>query len=510
MKSLNFSLSEGLPTLAWCAELVLGADSVQIYHGSGVEVQADGFVEGAWDGDYSAGDFDRAETMVGSGGRMRASKLIFSPPTNMFMGLASLRLPDRLLISNSVVFALVRANDQPAVGYPFYILDSLTNRRWGLRTQPPDMPTENGNRLSWHTWHNISVAPDLSLHISPRPLAPNFDHFEAYQAYLQKSVQAVFKNGNDPRRKRRYQPVAMISQGYDSPAVAAVAASAGCQRALTFENRPRGPRQLTDNGTEIAQHLGMSIQVYRLQDYRTLAGLQDAEFCATFSQGEGAPLTLAEDQLAGTILCEGRPGEDVWGLDERYNVPDLMSPPSRTSITTSYSEFRLRVGYLHFSMPYVGALQREHLQRISESETMKPWSIGGDYDRPIPRRLAEEAGVPRDAFGQFKMASSYRRPHERSQVSRESFHSFIQELDIPGWVSAGRRPLAYFKTLPLDLLYALSLCWPGKRRRLYKWLLPLTLRSDRRLKDRPALDLYLFHWGFDQIKDRYQPEPQLD
>jgi hypothetical protein len=36
---------------------------------------------------------------------------------------------------------------------------------------------------------------------------------------------------------------------------------------------------------------------------------------------------------------------------------------------------------------------------------MRPWSIGGTYDRPIARRLGEEAGVPRDAFGQTKFAT---------------------------------------------------------------------------------------------------------
>ena len=35
---------------------------------------------------------------------------------------------------------------------------------------------------------------------------------------------------------------------------------------------------------------------------------------------------------------------------------------------------------------------------------MTPWSVGGGYDRPIPRRIAESAGVDRQAFGQRKRA----------------------------------------------------------------------------------------------------------
>ena len=33
---------------------------------------------------------------------------------------------------------------------------------------------------------------------------------------------------------------------------------------------------------------------------------------------------------------------------------------------------------------------------------MKPWSVAKSYDRPIARRIAEEAGVPRHLFGQVK------------------------------------------------------------------------------------------------------------
>ena len=36
---------------------------------------------------------------------------------------------------------------------------------------------------------------------------------------------------------------------------------------------------------------------------------------------------------------------------------------------------------------------------------MDPWRLRNGYDRPIPRRIAEEAGVPRLAFGQSKMGS---------------------------------------------------------------------------------------------------------
>ena len=58
---------------------------------------------------------------------------------------------------------------------------------------------------------------------------------------------------------------------------------------------------------------------------------------------------------------------------------------------------------------------------------MRPWSIGGAYDRPIPRRIAEEAGVPRDLFGQNKMATFncwLNRDHAMSDAGQRDFDAF--------------------------------------------------------------------------------------
>ena len=59
---------------------------------------------------------------------------------------------------------------------------------------------------------------------------------------------------------------------------------------------------------------------------------------------------------------------------------------------------------------------------------MDPWRIGTDYDRPIPRRIAEQAGVSRELFGRRKMASvtefpSLGAPH--SVDLKESYFEFL-------------------------------------------------------------------------------------
>src|SRR5690349_7377840 len=95
-------------------------------------------------------------------------------------------------------------------------------------------------------------------------------------------------------------------------------------------------------------------------------------------------------------------------------------------------EFRLRVGFLHLPVPYLGCVRHEDIHRISNSAEMKDWNTAdGKYDKPIPCRLLQEAGVPRRLFGQQKKAVtqpfisvSSDDPPARQVLSEESFADF--------------------------------------------------------------------------------------
>jgi len=69
------------------------------------------------------------------------------------------------------------------------------------------------------------------------------------------------------------------------------------------------------------------------------------------------------------------------------------------------AELRLAVGFIHLPLPYIGARQKEDIVKVTESSEMDPWRLGNTYDRPIPRRIAEEGGIARSMFGQSKMGS---------------------------------------------------------------------------------------------------------
>ena len=72
----------------------------------------------------------------------------------------------------------------------------------------------------------------------------------------------------------------------------------------------------------------------------------------------------------------------------------------------SLQEFRLRLDFCFVPLPVFGLSQRPSIMDISASDEMKPYSVGGYYDQPVSRRIAEEGGIPRGTFAVSKQATS--------------------------------------------------------------------------------------------------------
>jgi hypothetical protein len=127
------------------------------------------------------------------------------------------------------------------------------------------------------------------------------------------------------------------------------------------------------------------------------------EFLASGAGGGGDyPIAVLEPELRGTVFLTGYHGDAVWDRQHAASSSMVRKDDSGCSI----SEFRLRVGFFHLPVPFIGATRSESIWRISNSPEMASYSVGGYYDRPICRRLLEEAGVPRGAFGSQKKAAA--------------------------------------------------------------------------------------------------------
>jgi hypothetical protein len=148
------------------------------------------------------------------------------------------------------------------------------------------------------------------------------------------------------------------------------------------------------------------------------------------------------------------------------------------------------------------------LYEISVSAEMQPWSLNSDYNKPIPRRIAEEAGVPREAFGMVKMASAHSilfEKHTFHPASWQSFTTFLAEHpEIAVALQAQSAPLLKqwhrvkkggVRTARKHLPYELYLRYVSSPH-------TLTHRANSPLWG--SRFLYTLHWGFAQIRSRYR------
>jgi hypothetical protein len=385
---LAFQKIDTLPRLAWCARIEKLNPTVHVMHGRDVETSDWFFCEGAWAGEYQAGGFHRT-FFLGSGGEITGNQLLVSSPSQTMERLYVLRRGDTLLVSNSCAFVFAQSNDRPDPTYLLYASD-IASIIHGLRRYIRSIPTKNGHRIQMFSYCNLAVGPDLELAEIPKNSVREFVDFADYRAFLKEQIGAITVNANAPHRRVHYRPIATISSGYDSPASAVFAKGVGCTEAVTFR-RARG--DIDDSGANIAELLGMTVQVFDRFDYLRQPGFPEAE--AGISEFPALAAALER-----RMLFTGFNGS-VWDL-----VRETVGPfiERRDTSGNSLSEFRLRVGFVHVPVPYLGCTSHPSIHQISTSSAMRPWSVGTKYDKPIARRLVEEAGVARGMFGVQKKA----------------------------------------------------------------------------------------------------------
>lgn len=421
-----------LPRLAWCAQLRQGSGIARVYHGPWVETHADWFVEGAWTGDFERGELDAALFNLGTGGVLREGRAVFCTQSDMIERLYSVRVGDELCVSNSLVFLLAMTGDEPDPCFPFYYHALRAHFTDGIRRKRKTIHTRMRRRVELHDHCQLAVGPDLRAERIEKPAIPRPASFKEYVALLQDVLASVLENAASPwRQRRRYAGVATVSSGYDSNALAVLLARLGVREAITFFDRTPG----NDSGAEVARRLGLMVDEYDRFGFRTTPAVDEAEFLAG-ARGADVVLASCEEQLVGKVLVIGRFGDIVFGLDRSRRLSDFQTTRENVPGGTTLLEFRLRVGFLNFNPLYAGGLHVAALHAISHSDEMKPWRLGGSYDRPIARRILEEAGIPRGSFGVRKARSAalhLATPAALSEAGRADFESYRRCMPRAGW-----------------------------------------------------------------------------
>lgn len=410
-----------LPKLAWFARIDAAAKVVDVDVGPMVEVDPAAsptwVVAGMWTGPFEDGGFHRAEAIFGSGLRLDADGVHVVPASTTVDRCIVARDGATWYASNSLVVMLGRTKARIDLRFD--------HRDWGesmalgvfnyvrqFHVVHPRMPT-----MSQLIFEALRIAPDgsPSYHFRDPPRA--FADFADYVRQFSGVLAQLHANATSKARQRPLRSVTSASRGYDSSAVTALVSQLepGMLSWTAKRSNTRVPPVLRsfmntdvadDDGSEIARTLGATPRYLDLE----LGQLPQELEAWCWASAQISPelvfhsmLTEADGHDAPTIFWAGHVGDGAW---ERQLGELGLSGQIVRGAQSGYAliEARVRYGVIEASVPYLFMRSVAAINRVSRSDEMAPWQLGNDYDRPIPRRILEERGVPRDAFGHGKKA----------------------------------------------------------------------------------------------------------
>ena len=502
---MHFKVVAGLPPMAWALSVTEFGD-VQLMHGTSVVVGDSWFAEGAWSDSCDLDGLRNAQVMLGTGGWVGPGEVVVRCASHCLERLWMVSVASKVYVSNSLPFVLAISDSQFDPSYPFYEGDLLSFIR-GPRRMRRAIPLANGRKL--RQFENGSLHVDSRLHAEflEYSCKQHFADFEAYRRHVTEIAKSVTANAVDQRRPRVYRPLATVSRGYDSPACAVVAKEVGAKDGLTFSEARGGYRESIDDGRAIGEHLGIQVRAYERDAYRSGDGSAETLFLASGGGGEDVVLYAAKEQIAGRLVFTGFLGDTLWGLE---------TDPAKSEVGTitypgggSIGEFRLSKDFVHFPVPIIDLSSHSDIKQISCSAEMASWRLGGVYDRPIPRRIAETAGVPRGSFGTSKMAVTapmyYELPIDSilGPVAERDYRTFL-EKNLPAlkaWYPRMRQSWAeflYWWRLRID--WRLERLPLGIRASVWRTALDLASRGRRRISESSLL----VPWAVSALTDNYR------
>lgn len=480
----DYRPSPALPPLAWIARV--RHPVVEVDCGESVRREEVGFFEGTWVGGPSLSSVVDSTAPFGSGMVARGTELFAIPPGHTMALLFSWRRDNEVVVANTLVGLLTKAGLELLPDVNYQALFARTAH--GLAGTPTELPT-SGGPAEFHLFENLHVLPDGRIEQSSKPRERPFRDFDDYVARLEAALASVFANAPG------YEPVIALSSGYDSPAVAVLAARHGLRNALTFREArpPNFTRDPSDSGEAIARRLGLTVEVFERTEYMRRVDLPEAEFMATGYTGEEVPYVAFEERLRHKIMLTGGLGGWTW-LRAKDPSPDL----SRKDFSAcSVTEFRLRLDMIDVPIPMLGMTEIASIVAITRSAEMQPWSIGGYYDKPIARRILEEAGFPRGSFASSKRAAT------------ALIHQQGEALMAPASVASARAfAAAEGRTIDLSPRRRPTRLDRGlkhlfQRVRLPRLAAPFAARQAKIVQFLPETGTLLFRWGVATIRGRY-------
>lgn len=385
------------PSLAWVARVsLLEPGEVALWCGSKVEVGLDFVVEGVWPEPFSQAGFIESDLFYGSGFKLSDRGVTFSSSCSTVDRLWSHELDGIVTVSNSLPCLLSIAGVELLWEDDSYarLVETIVKGMDYHRSFPI-----NKGALNIHYFENILVSSD-GLETSPKKQnAPCFQTFQSYSDFLFDTAKRIGENSKDRDREFPIEVFSTISRGYDSPVATLMAKNAGATYAYTFSGaRSLIPRE--DSGADICRIIDLECKEFsNEQDAIT----DEIWFWAANGSLQDMNLSIFPYPTGVSVMFTGFNGDMVWSKSAIKGQNFLKR---KDSTGLGFCEYRLWKGVIHCPVPFWGISRLADVKNISVSKNMDPWAIGGDYDRPIPRRIIESCGVPRSYFGQRKSATT--------------------------------------------------------------------------------------------------------
>ncbi|MBN1461851.1 MAG: hypothetical protein JXA57_20160, partial [Armatimonadetes bacterium] len=389
-----------MPKLAW--GLRATCDKTSVIHGQGVETTDRFLVEGVWTGDYEEGRFDQLP-MFGTGLKIDGDTLTLVASITPIDRVFTTRIGKELFASNSLPLFLAMTDDQLDNDWLFY-RSLFISAKTGFRISRRTLPTQQGRQIRVLMGETATLESGGRIRPLLRPLDEPFHSFQQYRQVLADAVSAIIINGSSERRRNRFEPLVALSSGYDSTAVAVLFREAGGREAVTMLRYSEDGERIDYPGA-IAERLGLNMKEVERDTWRERTDLPDAEIACAATEFIDIPFLALEEELSGKALFLGYPGDNLWGKSNYRHYNDIVQTDT---CGQGLAEYRLRVGFVSCPVPYIGGTAHSSLYRITNARDMASWSVGGSYDRPIARRIAEEAGVGRQDFATRKYGGSAR------------------------------------------------------------------------------------------------------
>jgi hypothetical protein len=424
VSGLYFAAVNNLAPLAWVAHST--PEGVSVTHGPQVEVRRDRFFEGIWDGPFEDGEFADSLVLAGSGGILRDDGVLFATPTHQCHALWMVRRRNETWLSNSLPLLLHSCGEALSPRYPYHVCD-LLEALYVPSRGPLSLPLASGRSVEICLQSNMLIRSGSPVLREKKSVHPRVASFAQYRTFLTETLARLIDNATDLARAQLFRPVLSLSSGYDSTACAVLCRDVGCSEAITFElGRNRNSRdRFPDSGIETGARLGLDVTPYDNSAYLHSKDLPEAE-CLAGGALNDVIWWSARKQLSGAMLITGLCADWIWSTE------NSKQPMDGSFAGSGYAEAHLYNSTILLPFPpFPDEIAFSDIHSISVSAEMTPWSVGGWYDRPIPRRIAEEAGIPRGSFATEKKVGSiwqaaFYGSLERllSPTSLESFRSF--------------------------------------------------------------------------------------